>query len=116
MTFGERLKGLREQKGLSQEELSHIVGISQTVISSYECDKSKPKFENIIPLSDALGVSLDILFDKDTSFNDKQIKQFLYSQRDILSSSSDMNIRLTALPFDFVIKEIEREEKRIKKG
>lgn len=36
MSFNENLKKIREEKGLTQEELAKMVGISQPMIAQYE--------------------------------------------------------------------------------
>lgn len=108
-TFGEILKRLRKQRGISQDELAKLIGVSRTVISSYECDKSKPKFEHIVPISKALNVSLNTLF------NVISIMEFLYITRDRLKKSDDVFDRNIALYYDFIIGELEIEKNRIEK-
>ncbi len=41
-TLGERLKALRIRKGLTQQELSAALNTDQTIISTWERDKSRP--------------------------------------------------------------------------
>ncbi len=62
MTAGERLKSIRIEKGMTQEELAALLGVSYQVISQYERDLRKPKYETAIKLADALGVSPRHLF------------------------------------------------------
>ena len=40
MTFQERLYQLRRAKGLSQEELAHIVGVSRQAVQKWEAGLS----------------------------------------------------------------------------
>ncbi len=115
MTFGERLKNLREQRNVSQKDLAKLIGVSQTVISSYECDKSKPKFEHIVPIAQSLNISLNVLFNTSTIMDDEWTTKFLYTTRDRLANSGNPGERNAAQNFDFVIKEMEREKKRIEK-
>lgn len=42
MTLGKRLKNIREENGLTQEELAKKMDISQRTISSWECDRNIP--------------------------------------------------------------------------
>lgn len=61
MTFNERLKELREKKGLTQERLAKLSGLSTRMIQNYE-KSSCPQFENAKKLAAALEVSVyDIL-------------------------------------------------------
>ena len=59
--FGDHLKELRNQKGLSQEELAEKVTMHKTHISRYERNLAKPTVEVIKNLCNALDVSADQL-------------------------------------------------------
>ncbi len=62
MTIGERLKQLRELKGLSQNGLAKRAGISQPVISDLERDvRQDMTLDTAQRLAKALGVTLDML-------------------------------------------------------
>jgi transcriptional regulator with XRE-family HTH domain len=60
MTTGTKLKLLREKKRMSQEELAHVLGVSQTTIGNWEQGKSI-KHDYIFKLAEALGVPTDYL-------------------------------------------------------
>lgn len=59
-TFGEKLRAVREARGLSQLELSHISGVAPHSICNYEHDRYEPTFFNFKALCRALNVSSDI--------------------------------------------------------
>ncbi len=62
MGFGETLRELREEKGLTQRELGRIINISDRVIGYYEANNRFPKDEYVLKqLADLFGVSLDYL-------------------------------------------------------
>lgn len=61
MTIGQNLQAARKSRGLSQEQLADLLGISRQAISKWERDDSAPDAEKILALSDALGVSCDAL-------------------------------------------------------
>ena len=64
MTFGERLRMLRREAGLSQEELGRRAHVSARVIGYYEADDRFPKDQQtLIDLARAFQVSLDYLLD-----------------------------------------------------
>lgn len=72
MHIGERLLKLRKQKGLSQEEIANIIGVSRQTISKWETGESNPDFDKIIPLCDLYNITTDELIrgevsDKKTS-------------------------------------------------
>ena len=57
--FGHNLRSFRKYKGLSQSELSGIIGVSQVQISAWERSKYKPNLYNIQKISNILGVSIE---------------------------------------------------------
>lgn len=61
MTFSENLKARRKAKGLSQEKLAELVGVSRQAVTKWESSLSSPSAENLMALSSVLGVSLDEL-------------------------------------------------------
>lgn len=62
-TFGERLKQYRRAKGLTQQELADLLGVSNKSISRWESDGGYPDVPLLLPLARALGVSVDDLLD-----------------------------------------------------
>ena len=62
MTTGTKIRHFREKKRLSQEELAHLVGVSQVTIGNWEQGKSI-KHEFIRKLANALEVSTDYLLE-----------------------------------------------------
>ena len=59
---GKRVKAMRTQKGISQSELSHRVGISHAHMSKNENGHSNITLENLFALHDILGVSMASFF------------------------------------------------------
>lgn len=57
----ERLKQLREAKGLTQLRLAMELNVSQETISGYEIGKAVPPAEMLIKLADALDSSVDYI-------------------------------------------------------
>lgn len=57
MNFGERMKQIRKEKGLSQRELGEKIGVKQQTIAQYEALENAPKATSIERISEALGVS-----------------------------------------------------------
>ena len=56
--FGLRLKTLRKEKGLSQEELAERSGLNRPYISGIEQGKRNVSLEVMEKLSEALGVGI----------------------------------------------------------
>lgn len=58
-TFGLKLKELRHQAGLTQEELSEKAGIDRTTLARLETDVSVPAWPTVLLLAKTLGVSCE---------------------------------------------------------
>lgn len=61
MDFGSRLKELRKQSGLTQEQLAARIGVTKSVISFYELRERSPSPEVLAKLSYIFHVSTDYL-------------------------------------------------------
>lgn len=59
--FGDRLRSLREEKELSQEELGKVLSAAKSTISQYELGKRNPDPDTLIKLADYFYVSIDYL-------------------------------------------------------
>jgi len=59
MTLGEQLKKLRQERELSQPELSALVGIEQSYLSKLENDKSVPSNEIFQKILTSLNINLE---------------------------------------------------------
>jgi len=55
--FGKNLRFLRKSKGFNQDEMPDIIGFKRTTWSGYETEKSFPKFEDLIKISEYFGIS-----------------------------------------------------------
>lgn len=61
MTFSERLKQLREHKGISRDDLAKHLGLSYWAISKYETGERTPDHATLQEIADYFGVSIDYL-------------------------------------------------------
>ena len=59
--IGERLKQLRIKKGLKQQELADMFGLSSGTISFYESEQRKPDIDFIVAVAKYFDVSTDYL-------------------------------------------------------
>lgn len=62
--FGQRLRNIRKQKKLSQEELSLKAGLHRTYISDIERGSRNVSLENIEKIARALNISKEEFFNK----------------------------------------------------
>lgn len=63
MRFGENFRKIRKESGLTQKEVAKILHLSQSNVSDWENDVSRPEYENLIALTRIYDVSLEELLD-----------------------------------------------------
>lgn len=61
LTFGEKIRALREDMDMNQTQLGKAVNLSQRKISYIECGKFEPSLDDIIALCNFFKVSADYL-------------------------------------------------------
>jgi transcriptional regulator with XRE-family HTH domain len=61
MKFNERLKKLREGRGLTQVQLSELTGISARMIQKYESGNARPRLDAAEKIAKALNITADQL-------------------------------------------------------
>jgi transcriptional regulator with XRE-family HTH domain len=59
-SFGERLRDLREKAGLTRSEFAIKVGLELKAIWSLEGGKTRPSWDTVCRLADALEVSAEM--------------------------------------------------------
>lgn len=69
MLFGDRLRKLRENAGMTQAELGEQLGVSDRVLGYFESNERFPRKQEILTkLSSIFNVSMDYLVGTDGSF------------------------------------------------
>ena len=61
LNFGQKIKKLRTDAGLSQAMLAEHIGVSVQSVSNWECNNTMPDISQIVPLASILCVSTDYL-------------------------------------------------------
>ncbi|WP_319403177.1 helix-turn-helix transcriptional regulator [uncultured Anaeromusa sp.] len=61
MAFNERIKTLRLEKNLTQDELAKATGLSRSAIGMYESGSREPNFETLEVLADFFNVDMNYL-------------------------------------------------------
>jgi transcriptional regulator with XRE-family HTH domain len=61
MTLGGRLKQLREERGITAEQLANELKLLKTVVWGFEMDKKEPTASQLLKYGDFFGVSVDYL-------------------------------------------------------
>lgn len=61
MTLAEKLKSMRKQTGMSQEQLAEKLGVSRQAVTKWETDAGIPDIENVMAISALFDISMDEL-------------------------------------------------------
>ncbi len=89
MKIGKILKIIRTSKGLTQNQMSKLLGISQNYLSLIEQDKKSPSAEAIANFASSLSISKDALLlissEVPVELNGKDTEDFQRLQQNILS-------------------------------
>ena len=65
--FSTRLRELRLNRGLRQEQVAKLIGVNKSAISTYENDTREPSFEILVRLANLYRVSTDYLLGQTNS-------------------------------------------------
>lgn len=76
LNFSENLKRLRKEKGVTQEKLSEIVGVSAQSVSRWELSICYPDIEMLPGIANYFGVTVDELLSNDTCSKEKDREKF----------------------------------------
>lgn len=99
MAFGERLKKLRNDNKLTQQEMSDIININRSTLAGYESENKQPDFDTLNKIADFFKVSID----------------YLLGRTDTMNSESDGKIddEVLGLARDFML--LDTNEKKVAK-
>lgn len=64
MSFGDRIKNLRLEKNMTQEDLSKILNVSRATVGRYETNERFPDKNTLKKIADTFEVSIDYLFER----------------------------------------------------
>lgn len=81
MEYGERLKKLRNEKGISQQEFADRLKINRSTYARYELGKTQPDFETLQKIADYYSVTIDFILGRSDNTNtqtndEKEMKEF----------------------------------------
>ena len=69
--IGQRIKDLREERGLKQIELAGKMKVSTSALSDWESGKRKPDHDSLIILADFFDVTTDYILGREDEFGDR---------------------------------------------
>lgn len=75
-TFADRFKQLREESGLTQEELARRLGVSKGTVGNYESGARTPrKLDDLNSLADYFNVEIDYLLGRSNDRPDFNLEE-----------------------------------------
>lgn len=78
MFVGDRLKNLREQKGMTQTELADLINVTKVSVCCYESGKRTPSLETLDDLSNVFGVKVDYFLGKDVPVIEEDGSEYVH--------------------------------------
>ena len=102
MEFNKKLKALREQSGLTQDELAKVLYVSRTAISKWEAGRGFPNIESLKSIAKVFKVTLDELLSCEQllTFAKRESEKKVNRIRDIIFGLLDTSVLiLFFLPF-----------------
>lgn len=109
MSFCEKIRLLRNEEHMSQEEFADLLEVSRQTVSKWELGVSFPEIEKLIFISDRFNVSIDYLLKDPTASEidsdnfDRIVIRFLGSSHEM----SDISERLIDIIKDGIIDDSE---------
>ncbi len=101
---------LRKQKGLTQEKLAEIMGVSYQAVSKWENEKSSPDVSILPLLADTLGCSIDTLFSRQNDVLIGNLKEITIEMLASLVSLEEKKRRILEIARDGKVDESELED------
>jgi len=93
MGFGDKLKKLRKEKDLTQEELAQKLYVSRTAVSKWETGRGYPGIDSVKAIAKFFSVTVDELLSGDDvlSFAEAQAKKTQKSCRELVFALLDIS-------------------------
>lgn len=105
--IGKRLKELRIQKGLSQQDLGDAIGVTKVSICGYENGTRLPNLEKLVSLAEELETTADYLLGREIKIVEGEEKNYIGS-----ISYDDVNLILELRHYPNLYNKILKDVKR----
>jgi len=69
MEFHDKLRKLRKEQGMSQEELAQQLNVSRQAVSKWESGQGFPETDKLLVIGNIFAVSMDYLFKRQSQRN-----------------------------------------------
>ncbi|MCR5671040.1 MAG: helix-turn-helix domain-containing protein [Butyrivibrio sp.] len=114
MSIGVNIKGLREQRGLTQEQVAEALGISFQAVSSWERDEYNPDTDKLVRLAEVFDVSISsIVEEKKNIFKTKEvIYDWEHMKTFVITSARNYKLSDTLKAVEFAVKAHEGQSRK----
>ena len=92
MSIGTKIKQLRRERGITQEQLAEYLGITPRAVSQWECERTSPDISQLPLLANYFDVSADYLLGIDKARDEAETTAVLdeYNRLNNLGRSIDV--------------------------
>jgi transcriptional regulator with XRE-family HTH domain len=100
--LSDRIKSRRLEKNLSQKELSELIGIKKSTVSSYERDNSSPDVDKLKKIALVLGTTSDYLL----GLSDNKIGENIAEDtKEVINTIEEKNLSTTDIEYIIKLKQ-----------
>jgi len=89
--LGERIKMLRNEKGLTMKQMAETFNLSISAWNKYEKNEAEPNISNLIKMADYFGVSLDFLLGR-TNIRDSNLIKTTHQTNELIKMFEEISI------------------------
>lgn len=90
MSIGSRIKDARISKGLKQEDLARLIGVTKGAVGNYEADYSSPKDIVLYKIFEVLNVDANYIF-QDNIKNKKTPPPLTAEENNLINQYRELN-------------------------
>lgn len=111
MLFNEKLKMLRKEKKLTQEELAEKLNVSRQAITKWETSGGIPDIENLKQISNFFNISIDELVKEEKNVEIEEVKKYSYIEELKIDHSKHYDINICQIEELNLLKNTEEKVK-----
>ena len=97
MLFGDKLKLLRKENNLTQEELAFKLNVSRQAITKWECNEGIPDIDNLKEISKLFNTTIDELVKEEKAINIEKIKKYIYTKELEINHTKHFDINISKI-------------------
>lgn len=107
MIIGKRIKELRIKKGLSQQQLGEIIGVTKVSICGYENGSRIPSLDIFEHMADLFGTTTDYLLGREVMIKNENSREFVGTM-----SQDDVNLITELRHYNNLYTKLTKDTKR----